>query len=268
MPADEPNLLTTGQAAKLCSVTPDTVLKWIKKGRLDGVRTAGGHYRVERRELEPLLLSQRPARSPSPQLPECYPQGLRCWEYLSDRGEVRDNCQECVVYRVRAARCFLMAGLEPDVGHARQFCQSSCEDCVYYRRVNGLATNVLVITSDDEFIRRLAGEEDASISLRFAANAYEASAIIHDFQPAFAVIDVEHIPAGDEGLLDSLAADARVPGLRVIVVVPAGTAGWKHGWRKHDLVVSVLEKPLGSRPITAVINSLPVDSLVPEDSNS
>jgi len=268
MSVNEPNLLTTGQAAKLCSVTPDTVLKWIKRGRLTGVRTAGGHYRIKRRELEPLLLSQHPARSPSRRLPEYYPQGLRCWEYLSDRGEVRDNCQECVVYRVRAARCFLMAGLEPDVGHARQFCQSSCEDCVYYRRVNGLATNVLIITSDDEFIRRLAGEEDASISLRFAANAYEASAIIHEFQPAFAVIDVEHIPAGDEGLLDSLAADARVPGLRVILVAPAGTSGRKRRWSKNDLVVSVLEKPLGSRPITAVINSLPVDFLAPEDSNS
>ena len=55
MLADGPDLLTTGQAARLCSVTPDTVLKWIKKGRLRGVRTAGGHYRIERRLLDPLI---------------------------------------------------------------------------------------------------------------------------------------------------------------------------------------------------------------------
>ena len=31
--------LTTGQAAELCSVTPDTVLKWIRSGRLAAART-------------------------------------------------------------------------------------------------------------------------------------------------------------------------------------------------------------------------------------
>ena len=28
-------LVTTGQAAKLCAVTPDTILKWIKKNRIE-----------------------------------------------------------------------------------------------------------------------------------------------------------------------------------------------------------------------------------------
>jgi hypothetical protein len=42
---DEPNLLTKGQAVKLCSVTPDT----IKKGRISGARTAGGENRQDHR---------------------------------------------------------------------------------------------------------------------------------------------------------------------------------------------------------------------------
>jgi excisionase family DNA binding protein len=41
MSSDQRNLLSTGRAAELCSVTPDTILKWIKRGRLSGVRTAG-----------------------------------------------------------------------------------------------------------------------------------------------------------------------------------------------------------------------------------
>ena len=44
-------LLTTGKAARLCSVKPDTVLKWIKKGVLPATRTIGGHYRVEEQDL-------------------------------------------------------------------------------------------------------------------------------------------------------------------------------------------------------------------------
>ena len=267
MRADKPNLLTTGQAAKICSVTPDTILKWIRKGMLNGVRTAGGHYRVQRQDIDPLLVSPRPTESRHRQLRGQHPQGLRCWEYLSHRDAIKDDCRQCVVYRARATRCFLMAGLQAEIGHARRFCRGSCEDCVYYRRVKGLATNVLVITSDDELIGRLSAEENESIRVRFAQNAYEASAIIHDFRPDFAVIDVESIPAGDTELLDSLAADSRVPGLKVTLVVPPGTTGRKRARPKNDLVVNVLEKPFGSRRIAAVINNFPVDFLTPEDSN-
>jgi len=265
MSEDKPSLLTTGQAARLCSVTPDTVLKWIKKGRLTGVRTAGGHYRIQRRDIEPLVVSGHPAADPLGRLSECRQQGLRCWEYLSDRGTVRDNCQECVVYRVRADRCFLMADLEPEVGHARQFCEGSCEDCVYYRRANGLATNVLVLTSDDEFINHLTRDEDEGITLRFAKNAYEASAVIHDFRPAFAVIDAEHVPAESTGLLDSLAGDVRVPGVRILVAASPAMMGRKQRYSKSDLVVGVLEKPFGSRRIAAIVDSFLVDFLTPED---
>jgi len=267
MLAENQNLLTTGQAAKLCSVTPDTILKWIKKGRLNGVRTAGGHYRIERRALDPLIVSPRPAESASRQLPECYPKSLRCWEYLSDRGSVRDDCQQCVVYRVRAARCFVMAGLEPEVGHARQFCQSTCEDCVYYRRVKGLATNVLLISSDDELIHQLTGEDDDSVTLCIARNAYEASAIIQDFRPAFAAIDMERVTAGDTELLDSLSADPRVQGLRIILLVPPEMTSRKRLWAKDDRVDGVLDKPLGIRQIAAVVGEFPVDSLMLEDNN-
>jgi excisionase family DNA binding protein len=42
---------TTGQIAKHCHVTPETVANWIKKGRLKAGTTPGGHYRVFREEL-------------------------------------------------------------------------------------------------------------------------------------------------------------------------------------------------------------------------
>ena len=38
--------ISTGKAAKMLSVTPDAVLKWIKKGKIPARRTPGGHYRI------------------------------------------------------------------------------------------------------------------------------------------------------------------------------------------------------------------------------
>ena len=224
MAGEELNLLTTGQAAKLCSVTPDTVLKWIRKGRLKARRTAGGHFRIERRCLEPLISTSPTAEAATPELPDCYAPTLRCWEYLSDRGAVREDCRQCVVYRVRAARCFLMAGLEADIGHAREFCQGTCDECVYYRWVKGLLTNVLVITPDEGLIDRLLGQESSSITLRFARSAYEASTIVQSFQAAFVVVDQDVLPPGDGTLLASLAGDSRLPGVKIILGVRAEAA--------------------------------------------
>ena len=38
--------LTTGQAAKYCSVSQVTIINWIKKGQLEAYATPGGHYRI------------------------------------------------------------------------------------------------------------------------------------------------------------------------------------------------------------------------------
>jgi len=252
--ADEAALLTTGQAARLCSVTSDTVLKWINKGRLRGVRTAGGHYRIERRELEPLIVGPRPTASPSQQLPECYSHNVHCWEYLSDRGEIRDECRQCVVYRVRAARCFLMADMEADVGHALRFCQGSCEDCGYYRHVKNLAANVLVVTRDDALIDRIKSEKDESVTLRFARSAYEASMIVQGFRAELVVIDQELVAAAESGLLESLSADPRLPGVKIVLAVRRGGAtGVRDDSARQDVVWRVIEKPFELRQIVATI---------------
>jgi excisionase family DNA binding protein len=255
----KPNLLSTGQAARLCSVTPDTVLKWIKRGRLNASRTAGGHYRIDLRDLDPFVVT--PHEEPPRELPAIrdaedaaeVPKEARCWEYLSTEGKVREDCRQCVVYRVRATRCFLIAGLEQDVGHARQFCHGSCEECVYFRRVQGLGTNVLCISSDGDLRRRLDCTDDTRVTVQFAKNAYEASAIIQDFRPAFVVIDVERVQSWDTDLLDSLAEDPRLPGLRIILIVSPGMSSWRRQQLEGGPVVSVLEKPLACTEILRVI---------------
>jgi hypothetical protein len=171
------------------------------------------------------------------------PEEVPCWEFLSDNGETREACRQCVVYRVKATRCFLMAGLDTDVGHAHQFCEGSCEDCVYYRRVQGLGTQVLFISSDEDLVYRVEWSEDDSTTMRFARNGYEASALIQDFRPEVAIIDLEGLPDQGFGLLDSIAADPRVPHIRVILVVPPESMPRVMQRPRHRLVVSILEKP-------------------------
>lgn len=250
--------LTTGKAAEICSVQPDTVLKWIKKGQLRAAKTAGGHHRVQYRDLQAFLQTHRvggetlsPDDSPG--------HAVRCWEFFSDRGGVRDACKECTVYRVRAALCFELVGLGREVGHTNLFCQNSCEDCAYYRRVKGLKINVLVVSQDEDLMQSLAGEKSEDLSLRFARSGYEASAAIQDFRPAFAVVDRELTPDGGKELVACLTADSRVPGLKIILAVTG--AGRRRRKESEKGAAEVLVKPFGLDRVTEVVQRLPVESV-------
>ncbi|MCL4403087.1 MAG: helix-turn-helix domain-containing protein, partial [Acidobacteria bacterium] len=160
------SMLTTGKAAHLCSVQPDTVLKWIKKGRLPATRTAGGHYRVAERDLL-LFLSQHGANGTGREENAALcARPMGCWEYMNHGpgGE----CEECVVHRVHAAYCFRLVNLVKGAGHAKRFCSGPCQECPYYRRVHCLPTNVLVITADEGLIHELARRQTEAIAFRFA----------------------------------------------------------------------------------------------------
>lgn len=284
MASDTKDLLTTGQAAKLVGVTPDTVLKWIKKGKLPATRTPGGHYRIALPDLEPSMADsgqEDGGRGRSDPRPESErgisPQGraadgredVPCWEFLSEEGEVRRACKQCVVYRVRATRCFLLAGLDSDVGHAREFCQGSCEDCVYFRRLQGRSTHVLLISSDDELQDRIDwGAGKSSLAIRLARNGYEASAIIQDFRPEVAILDLEGLPDSGTGLLDSIAADPRVPRIRVILVVPSGMMEKVLTRPRHRLVMSVLEKPQACDHLSQAVQGALTEEPGPSSSRS
>ncbi|MFC1588406.1 helix-turn-helix domain-containing protein [Planctomycetota bacterium] len=106
-------LLTTGQAAKLCSVMPDTIRKWIKRGHLKAAQTIGGHHRIEMRDLKPHINVGNDKDAGASLSNQQHPQPMRCWEYLSDRGEIRKECKKCVVYHIRATQCFAVAACRP-----------------------------------------------------------------------------------------------------------------------------------------------------------
>lgn len=62
-PAEEPHrreeLLTPGQVARMFGVDPKTVTRWAQTGKLDAIRTLGGHRRYRRSEVERLLREGR-----------------------------------------------------------------------------------------------------------------------------------------------------------------------------------------------------------------
>jgi excisionase family DNA binding protein len=216
-------LLTTGHAARLCSVRRDTVLKWIKKGRLTAARTAGGHFRIDERDLRPMLSQPEREEEEDFQAPEgrAARAPLRCWEYMNR--ELREECKSCVAYRAHASWCFELVRMVRGAGHAKCFCTGACQDCPYYRRVQGLPANVLLVTRDERLIQAVAKSANGCMAIRYARCGYDASAIISVFRPAFAIVDHCLIEGGEAGLLEALGADPRTPGVRIFLGVRRGS---------------------------------------------
>jgi excisionase family DNA binding protein len=123
--------LTTFEAAKLISVTPDTVLKWIKSGVLDARRTPGGHHRIDRKSIEVLLNLDYKSKHPDINQDKLQ----YCWEYNSHFHNCPDECQSCVVYKTLAKRCYKMKNLPNEFGHLKLYCNTTCEECNYYKYI-------------------------------------------------------------------------------------------------------------------------------------
>lgn len=50
-------LLTTGDVARYCQISPVTVFRWIRSGKLQAHTTPGGHYRIRRSDFRDFLIS-------------------------------------------------------------------------------------------------------------------------------------------------------------------------------------------------------------------
>jgi excisionase family DNA binding protein len=126
--------VTTFQAAELLSVTPDSVLKWIKSGKLEAHRTPGGHHRIAKKSIQALLKNKEKIASHE----TIYPQRdfQYYWEFNIQHNNCPDRCEDCLVYKTRALRCYEMCDFPGEFGHLRRFCKSSCDDCEYYKLVN------------------------------------------------------------------------------------------------------------------------------------
>jgi excisionase family DNA binding protein len=206
--------LTTSQAAKLLKVSPDTVLKWVKAGKVKSHRTLGGHFRIPLSELD--LPASTDNRS---QLQAALPQDhFYCWEYLAAAGAVKDECKDCITYRSRAQRCYELKDLPGEFGCLNLLCDTDCDECEYYKVVNGQGLNILVVSESSKIIRHFDATGDVNgFHIQFAANEYEAAVIIQSFRPDYIIVDCALGKNRTQSMCRNLFSDIRLPVIRIIL---------------------------------------------------
>lgn len=206
--------LTTSQAAKLLKVSPDTVLKWVKAGKVKSHRTLGGHFRIPLSELDlPAPNGNRATADAAPP-----PDHFYCWEYLAAGGAVRDECTDCITYRSRAQRCYELKDLPGEFGCLNLLCDTDCDECEYYKVVNGQGLNIMVLSESPKIIRHFdAANEPSGFHIKLAANEYEAAVIIQSFRPDYIIVDCALGKNRTQSVCRNLFSDIRLPVIRIIL---------------------------------------------------
>lgn len=65
-PPQRDRLLTPGEVASLFRVDPKTVTRWASAGRINSIRTPGGHRRFRESEVRALLRGDAPQQQQPP----------------------------------------------------------------------------------------------------------------------------------------------------------------------------------------------------------
>jgi len=117
---------STGQAARYCFVTGDTIVNWIKSDSLSAQKTPGGQYRI----LVTVLYAFMREHDMNTALLEAE-HNVRplCMEFHCRRQKTL-GCSECLVNRSGAQRCWELRGVLHDTDARPE----RCEDCDYFRR--------------------------------------------------------------------------------------------------------------------------------------
>ena len=245
----EKSYLTTTEAAKLLSVSSDTVLKWVKAGKIQFYRTPGGHCRIPIDAVTTLLPGgphdSAEERAPGASLYEY------CWEFNANAAGVKLDCHDCLVYKSRAKRCYELKDLREEIGTLTHYCTSSCTECEYYQLVKDRGPSVLIITGSDELTKNLMEANNQSyLQLKFAQSEYECAAVIENFRPDYVVVDWSLGSTKTTAICRHLSDDSRIPLTRIILTSKSRKAQDYcdqeiFGWLKRPFTLAQLRSCLG-----------------------
>ncbi len=131
-PGDPGQALSSGQAARFCYVTSDTIVNWIRADSLKAQRTAGGQYRICVADLRAFMVANGMSTALLDAEADIRPY---CWEFHCEVGSPSASsgamgCESCLVRRSGTLNCWTLHGLLPVT--ARRVEQ--CGQCEYYRR--------------------------------------------------------------------------------------------------------------------------------------
>jgi len=225
--SDKKQYLTTGQAAEMLSVTPDAVLKWIKAGRIRAMRTPGGHYRINRSEIlqKTDVHNTLIKRANGSGNGNGHGNGNRystvqyCWEFNANVDGIDPKCRQCIVYQAKAYRCYEMIKLPENSGHARSFCNQTCEECEYYHTVKTQPPNVMVVTDKKSLQNEVVSKGiDPRFDVSFVDCEYTFSMIVEKFRPDYVTIDCSMGNKRAREFAMNIAEDPRLPYVRIVLV--------------------------------------------------
>ena len=209
------DFLTTSEAARLLSVSPDTVLKWVKAGKIKSRRTLGGHFRIPTAALD---VPSGEEKSGIAGVVRSNDDFVYCWEYLARDGEIKPECHECITFRSRSQRCYELRDLPEGFGCLAMQCADQCEDCEYYRLVQGSLINILILSESGHMGQDGdAGDQDNEFNIKYVSDEYEMASTIQSFRPDYIVIDCGIGKKRTASLCTNLFNDARMPVARIIL---------------------------------------------------
>ncbi len=211
------NFYTTSEAAELLAVSPDTVLRWVKAGKVRSHRTPGGHCRIPKESLA-LLLPRADRGSQVKAGSEQQAVYQYCWNFGVDGDTISEGCRNCVSYRSRARRCYQLRQVPQQFERLNLHCPMACAECEYYRLMKERGTGLLVVSRNRRLTEGLKhGLETPELTLRFAGSEYDCAAAIDKFRPDYVVVDCSFGTSHTREICQHLINDDRIPFTRIIL---------------------------------------------------
>lgn len=208
---------TTSEAARLLSVSSDTVLKWVRAGKIKSYRTPGGHARIPVEAINAILPDSKMAIRPVPQ-EELSPSFKYCWEFNSGIHGLNPECRECIAYLSRARRCYEIRSASGISLPPNSYCRDNCEYCEYYRLMYTHEKAVLIVSQGKEWLNAVVEQSrNYGMHVETAASEYECAMRVNAIRPDVVVVDCGYGAARTRQFCRHIREDERLPMVRIIL---------------------------------------------------